>query len=291
MIAIKLTEEKTASLQALAACGEQGTSSMMTGPLNGASLAALVQFELADRAAAGGRLGGWRYRINASGLRHLAQGGRPRGHTSVMSNRDPAADDVDFFPTPPWGARAGAELVKRLDPTARSVWEPACGAGHLVHGLRDYFPIVRASDAYLYDDNRVFDFLSGPEIDVPFVADWIITNPPFAAPEDFIRKAWRRSRRGCAMLLRTNCLEGVERDRLFYEELRLTGVATFAERLPMVRGRWDPDISSASSYSWFIFQKHLRRAPLNPPHYRIPVGTRARLTAANDEAFAMREAA
>ena len=46
------------------------------------------------------------------------------------SRRDTSRDGVlDYFPTPPWAARAGGELIRRLDPPARTCWEPACGDG------------------------------------------------------------------------------------------------------------------------------------------------------------------
>jgi hypothetical protein len=68
----------------------------------------------------------------------------PFGGNAVMSSRVATApDELDYFPTPPWAARAGAELIKRLDPAARSCWEPACGQGHMAHGLADYFAEVR----------------------------------------------------------------------------------------------------------------------------------------------------
>lgn len=30
-------------------------------------------------------------------------------------------------------------------------------------------------------------------------------------------------------------------------------VAVFCERVPMVKGRWDPDASTATAYAWFIW--------------------------------------
>ena len=54
----------------------------------------------------------------------------PSGFSSVMAMRVPTnPDDLEFFPTPPWAARAGGELIRQLDPEAVNCWEPACGAG------------------------------------------------------------------------------------------------------------------------------------------------------------------
>lgn len=222
--------------------------------------------------------------------------GKPGAHRNVMASRQPtAADDPDFYPTPPWGGRAVAELIRdHLDPRARTVWEPACGAGHLVHALKDYFPTVWATDAYPYDGNRIHDFL------VANVAwprpDWVITNPPFRDAQAFVRRAWDGAERGVAMLLRVNGLESAERYAMHMRDCPLTVFAPFAERLPMAKGRYDPDLSSAAFYAWFIHMK-----PVARPHrfmvrwggawrssdYLFPPGTEARLTRESDAAFAM----
>lgn len=220
--------------------------------------------------------------------------GAPRNARAVMASRDPDADSVDFFPTAPWGARAGAEVIRQFDPAARSCWEPACGPGMMVHGLRDYFDVVDASDAYLYGGHVVHDFIGvAPS---PFAADWIVTNPPFAPAEAFIRRAYAEARRGVAMLLRTGVLEGQRRHGLLYGDCPLTAVAPFSERLPIVKGRYDPEITSAAFYSWFIWIKPALRPTRfmarvggahRPAVIDIPPGTAARLTRASDQAFAV----
>jgi hypothetical protein len=64
----------------------------------------------------------------------------------------------------------------------------------------------------------------------------------------------------------------------------LTAVAPFAERVPMVKGRWDPEASSATAYAWFIWRKTplggLDASPCTV--IPIPPGTRARLTKVSD---------
>ena len=219
----------------------------------------------------------------------------PTGHTSVMAARDHTADDVEFFPTPPWGARAGAELVKRIDPIARSAWDPCCGAGHMVHGLRDYFRSVRASDAYRYTpDHELLDFVS-PSADVGPIADWLFFNPPFALSADFVRLGLQRARRGVAMLMRTGFLESETRFELLYGAHPLTYFAPFSERLPMHKGRYEQDGSTATFYGWFIWKKGVRllqprgafEAPGAWTGVPIPPGTRARLTRDSDRQYAM----
>jgi hypothetical protein len=220
---------------------------------------------------------------------------RPSGGSATMAHVDPDRDEVNFFPTPPWAARAGAELVKQLDPRARSAWEPACGGGHMVHGLADFFPIVHASDKYLYDRNALWDFVGGDSSDEgwpepPWRPDWVITNPPFDLTAEFIQRAHQVARRGVAMLMRGGLLEGQERHQLLTQTCPLTYFAPFSERVPMFKQRWDPAKSTAAFYAWFIWLK-TRRGPPRPPQILwIAPGAKARLSRPSDLAFAAVEA-
>ncbi|MDE2104153.1 MAG: hypothetical protein KGL39_43350 [Patescibacteria group bacterium] len=217
----------------------------------------------------------------------------PRGFSSTVAHRLGAAGEPDFYPTPPWAARAGGELIATLDPDIRVraivCWEPACGAGHMAHGLRDYFYRVAVSDAYSYGDNPIFDFTS--DAPVPHRVGWIVTNPPFGHVETFIRRAWARADRGVAMLCRLALLETIDRHRLLYRDCPLAVVAPFAERVCMTKGRWEPEGSTASAYAWFVWLKPGMPRPAPEPVVRpIPPGTMARLSRPTDEAFAARAA-
>jgi hypothetical protein len=226
---------------------------------------------------------------------------KPRGFSATMAHRDPEADGVDLFPTPPWGARAGAEVVRRLDPApAASVWECACGAGHMAHGLKDYFARVIATDRYPwrvaprdgaagFRADYLYDFLGDPM--EPPEADWIFTNPPFAHAEAFVAAALQRARRGVAMLCRLAFLESQGREPLLYGALPVTVIAPFIDRLPMHQGRWDPQGSTAGSYSWFVWlQPWVRRpawaAASGPLVVPILTGSKGRLSRPEDLAFA-----
>lgn len=204
-----------------------------------------------------------------------------------MSSRVEATDSLDYFPTPPWAARAGGELINRLDPGRWSCWEPACGGGHMAHGLADYFDEVYATDIHDhgYGEGGV-DFLdadAAPDgVGVNDCFDWIVTNPPFILGDAFVRTACQRARRGVAMLLRLVFLEGGKRHALLHVDCPLTAVAPFSERVPMVKGRWDPEASSATAYAWFIWVKGASGSPVVLP---IPPGTRTRLHRADDVTF------
>jgi hypothetical protein len=219
----------------------------------------------------------------------------PANHRAVMASRDQTGeDDPDFFPTWPWAARAGAELVRQFDPAAKSVWEPACGHGSMVHGLRDYFPSVVATDAFAYNGNLIVDFLDPLSSTLYtsvftnrlFHVDWIITNPPFSDLEAFIEAALQRARRGVAMFLPVRTLEGVERHKLLYGEQRYDVFAPFSERVPLHKGRLQTGGSSAAFYGWFLWLKARRSKSPYPIVVPIPPGTRDRLVRPSDRAFA-----
>ena len=182
--------------------------------------------------------------------------------SAVMERRAPelvAADDaerakwrsVDWFATPPFASRAGAELVKAIDPQARKIWEPACGDGIMAECLREYFPSdenggVFATDIVPRDGygQATIDFLNdGYEPSPELRPDWVITNPPFNTASDFVLNGLKVARRGVAVLCRLAFLETVDRYCLhFCGENHLTHLGIFCERVPMQLGPWNPEM-------------------------------------------------
>jgi hypothetical protein len=212
----------------------------------------------------------------------------PKGHTAVMAQRVEPPDSLDFFPTPPWATRALMECMISKGHSARlareTCWEPACGEGHMAEVLKEYFATVYASDVHDYGRGyRVGSFI-GDGIDVlhmPYDAapDWTITNPPFNLAVEFAKKAVNTSRRGAGLLLRSNWMEGGERYREVFNGMPPTTVAIFAERVPMAKGRWDPDGSTATSYAWFVWE---HRIGGGTRLMWIPPGQRQRLERPDD---------
>jgi len=178
--------------------------------------------------------------------------------TAVMSRRFHPADDLDFFPTPGWGTRALCENL--IDLAGATVWEPACGRGHMSRVLAEYSGKVVASDIADLGAGEVFDFLTleGLGLGVPPFGhvDWVVTNPPFAELHRFLIAALSVARRGVAVLGRLQLLEGVERYTSIYQPYQgKFTVAPFVERLPMEEGCVAPDTSSATAYAWLVFDK------------------------------------
>lgn len=218
--------------------------------------------------------------------------------SAVMEQRAPAdveGDDdkralyrkLEFFPTPPWAARAGAELIQAIDGEARTVLEPACGQLHIAVPAQDYFEQVWASDIHYYGcGQEVMDFLAPGQVEAFFghpddYPDWIMSNPPFPKAAEFVTRGLEIARRGVAMLCRVAFLESVGRFPLhFQSRYPLYAMAPFTERVPMQLGSWDPQGSTATAYAWFIYRKFAQlAAPIIMP---IPPGTKARLTKTTD---------
>lgn len=226
---------------------------------------------------------------------------------ATMAGRVEGRDSLDYFPSPPWWGRALGEALDRLGlPGRASVEEPAAGEGHLAHGLADVFGQVRASDLHDWPGRDVMpnvarargsqDFLRPGIGWTPFIAagppDWVVTNPPFGdQTEPFIRRAVQRGRYGCAMLLQLGLLEGKGRHRLFADCGLYATVVLPRKGSGLRKGLWQPGLSTATRYAWFIFA--------DPAHVEgwdgfdgearqiwIDPDASARLTRPSDAAFA-----
>jgi len=214
----------------------------------------------------------------------------PAGHTSVMASRREPPNSLEFFPTPPWATRAllSRVLPSLIKPMPRATaWDPACGEGHMSEVLAESFETAFASDIFDYGCGyQVADFLD-PTVHPAVQPDAIITNPPFAPAVQFAERALELAP-VVALLLRTNWLEGIERYQTLFRRRPLTLYAPFVERVPMVKGRWDPKASTATAYAWFVWVDGVAPRPL----FQIPPGCREALTRPDDvRRFAVRSPA
>ena len=187
--------------------------------------------------------------------------------TAVMARRVEPRDSLDYYPTPPWATRALCEHVLTAHGWGHdqlkemAACDPACGEGHMVRPLREYFRHVYASDVHDYserfpDQESVRDFL-GLDWSPPHMErrkpEWIITNPPFRLAARFVEQGRRWASIGVAMLVRTAFIEGVGRYYNLFRYRPPAIVAQFAERVPLLKGRVDPKGSTATSYCWIVW--------------------------------------
>lgn len=185
--------------------------------------------------------------------------------TAVMQRRHEPHDSLDFFPTPPWATRALCEYLSQIQLlSTKRVWEPACGEGHMLRPLSEYFELVYGSDIAPYGHGAVRDFLFPG--DEP-VFDWIITNPPFRLADEFVHTAIDRAREGVAILVRSAFLEGIGRYSELFSKRKPSAILQFTERVAMVKGKLDETASSATAYSWIVW----RCRPHKPGAASVPV--------------------
>ena len=181
-----------------------------------------------------------------------------------MSQRVEPRDLLDFFPTPHWSTRALCEWLNNFEQTAlRHCWEPACGQGHMVRPLEEYFLDVIDSDVSAYGQREIVDFLFCP----PRRSDWVITNPPFRLGEQFALEAINRSVRGCALIVRTAFLESASRYNSLFSKHPPSDILQFVERVPMHKGRLVENGSTATAYCWIVWRKN---APLGTRFHWLP---------------------
>lgn len=173
--------------------------------------------------------------------------------TAVMQRRVEAHDSLDDFPTPPWATRAVLEWLssRSLILPGQTCREPAANRGYMVRPLAEVFASVDASDVHDYGAGyQVQDYLFGPDQDL---VDWTFCNPPFRLAQQFIDRALRTSRIGVAMIVRSAFVEGVDRYTNLYTPRPPAFVLQYSERVPMVKGRYDPKASTATAYVCIIW--------------------------------------
>lgn len=236
---------------------------------------------------------------------------KPKGAGAVMAQKRPRLSDgqpwqdAELFPTPPWATRA---LFRHVLPVLNvgeiaSIWEPACGLGHMADVLREYAPRVIATDLHDYDEMlapktamlATHDFLSSePAPLIGGAPEWIITNPPFGLAHLFLDRGLRVAKKGIALLLRTSWIETEGRYNQVFTRNPPSLFAPFAERVAMCEGGWDPQAATATSYAWFVWKRDHRGSWEGPSHnacikcFIIPPGCKATLTLPSDQHLAAR---
>lgn len=200
-----------------------------------------------------------------------------------MQQRSEKLASIDDFPTPPWAVRALCEYLrdKMGEPlSSRTVREPAANRGYMVRALAESFRSVDASDIMDYGQGYVQrDYIW--ELDTDWAkVDWTITNPPFTLAQRFVERGLETSSIGVAVIVRSAFLEGIERYSSLFSVRKPALVLQHVERVPMVKGRYDPNVASATAYSWVVWLK----APHGPTVFDWIPPCRKRLERESDAA-------
>ncbi len=118
--------------------------------------------------------------------------------------------ELDFYPTPPEVTHA---LMQFLNFEPLKIWEPACGNGAMSIVLEEYGHQVTSTDLrHTGYGHGGIDFLDSCKLGF----DAIITNPPFAISEQFIRHALKQAD-VVAMVLKSQYWHASKRVDLFTE--------------------------------------------------------------------------
>lgn len=145
-----------------------------------------------------------------------------------------------------------------------SVWEPACGAGHLVEALEGIVPCVYATDLVDHGAEGGYsgvDFLVDNSVAGGIKVDAIVTNPPYKLALEFCERAISLAPK-VAMFLKLTFLEGQKRFE-FYQNNPPRYVAVCVNRVQCARNG-DPEMmrkSSAACYAWFIWERGFKGNP------------------------------
>ncbi len=161
----------------------------------------------------------------------------------IAGSSDLARADNDFYRTPDHATLSLLEREKFLG----DIWEPACGDGAISKLLGS--DCVSTDLVFRGYGKGGVDFLA-----TEMGADHIVTNPPYALAEEFVRHALKCSRGKVAMLLKLNFLEGQKRKALF-AETPLRTVYVFSKRLSFDRADIKGKGNGLLAYAWFVWDK------------------------------------
>ncbi len=169
----------------------------------------------------------------------------------ASSHSEHDRDLHDYYATDPMAA----ELLLGVEPYLSSIWECACGEGHLAKVFDKYNKLALSSDLINRGYGNTFvDFLKTDR------EDWygdIVTNPPYKYAKEFIEKALELVEEGrkVCMFLKVTFLEGKARKE-FFKKYPPKTVYVSSQRIKCaLNGDFDNTGSSAIAYAWFVWEK------------------------------------
>ena len=186
-----------------------------------------------------------------------------RDHIARRSNFD---ETLDYFPTPPYATRALFEYVipeVAKDAKHLSIWDPACGGGHMSEVFREYgFKEVYSTDIHDHDYSGLDEKSSFQNTAKTAVKDFIVTNPPYGDMTDFVDLGLKASRRGLALLTRIQFLEGQNRYAKLFSVRPPTQVAVFADRISFKQNEVVQKASKMFTHIWVVWLEGAQPRPL-----------------------------
>lgn len=165
----------------------------------------------------------------------------------------------DYYATDP----KAVELLLENETFNHTIWECACGEGHIAKVLESNGYHVISTD--LIDrgyGTGGIDFLKQTENRGGNCSD-IVTNPPYKLALEFAQHALEIVEEGnkVAMFLKLTFLEGQKRKQFFlkYPPKR---IYVFSKRmLCAINGQFKPGEGSAIAFAWYIWEKGYKGKP------------------------------
>ena len=157
----------------------------------------------------------------------------------ASNHSDTIREEHDFYATYPEAIDRLFEVEKFPD----TIWEPACGMGHLSKRMIELGKKVYSTDLKATEN--------------PYGA--VITNPPYKIALEFIEKALDISDEGTkvAMFLKLTFLEG-KRRKPFFQTNPPRKIHVFSSRAVVAKGG-DFTVAqtngNAIAYAWFVWEK------------------------------------
>ena len=173
----------------------------------------------------------------------------------------------DFYATDPKTVELFLEKAMSdgaIDLPNGTVWEPACGDGHLMKVIKKYFPLCkRISTDLVYRGYGCggIDFLKSNK-----KADLIITNPPFSLMNEFITHGLEQTNRYLVLFGKIQTLETVERVEILRKSpLRYVYVHSKRQATWKDGKNLDPNgkkWATTMCLAWFVWDKEYKGEPI-----------------------------
>lgn len=182
-------------------------------------------------------------------------------YTTIGASNHSVGDreDNDFYATEPLATM----LLLQEEKFNKTIWECACGAGHIGCMLENEGYDVIATDLVYrgYGEEESFDFLEDTIDD--FEGD-IITNPPYKYVLEFAKTALDTVKEGnkVALFLKLTFLEGQKRKKFFFDNPPKRIYVSSSRLICAKNGNFDKYKLSAVAYAWFVWEKGSKTDPI-----------------------------
>lgn len=179
----------------------------------------------------------------------------------ASNHSDSERAEYDYYATEP----KAASLLLEEEKFSETVWECACGEGHLSEEIKKHGYNVISTDIVKrgYDNMEIADFFDqwgNNEYD-------IITNPPYKYAKEFVEHALDISANGVkvAMFLKLTFLEGKKRKELF-KKYPPKIIYVSSSRLQCAKNgdfnTYKKGACTAVAYAWYVWEKGFKCDPI-----------------------------